>query len=418
MAENIKVVQLKDPTTDEPVSPVVNIGSLYTNNGKRVENLVSYTLAGTDVTIPEIPSIKDEIEAELDYIPKSEKGVASGVATLDQTAKVPAAQLPIVDNLTTNSSTSVLSAAQGKQLKTEIESLKSSVSNGKALVASAITDKGVTTAADATFQQMADNIRKIPSGRIYGTIRYPINGDNTMFDKYPIDSYTTISGIYSVASAYFINTIYLDTAIVGLSYNQDDYYRIKYLFISKNGDIKNITIDGPHDQYNTGRITGYSNNVFKLEYEIYSGKTTLCYKIDKDSGNYSKVGLDECVGTPTLEDSSGYICEYSGSIKLLDAAYYANFIKIINKYKYVTELCYISYSTPLTFSPETYKSNGRVFIVSRGIIIPITTDSDMPYYANIGSKGFTPFDQMIVKIKEHLSDAIILEIQNEYIMPE
>ena len=82
MAENIKVVQLKDPTTDEPISPVVNIGSLYANNGKRVENLVSYTLAGTDVTIPEIPNIKDEIKAELDYIPSTEKGAASGVAPL------------------------------------------------------------------------------------------------------------------------------------------------------------------------------------------------------------------------------------------------------------------------------------------------------------------------------------------------
>lgn len=36
-----------------------------------------------------------------------------------------------------------------------------SVSNGKALVASAITDKGVVTAADATFQQLADNIASI-----------------------------------------------------------------------------------------------------------------------------------------------------------------------------------------------------------------------------------------------------------------
>ena len=46
-------------------------------------------------------------------------------------------------------------------LKTEIDSCFQSVSNGKALVASAITDKGVETAADATFQQMANNINSI-----------------------------------------------------------------------------------------------------------------------------------------------------------------------------------------------------------------------------------------------------------------
>ena len=46
---------------------------------------------------------------------------------------------------------------------TEINSLKSSVSNGKSLIASAITGKGVSTASTATFQQMANNILSIPS---------------------------------------------------------------------------------------------------------------------------------------------------------------------------------------------------------------------------------------------------------------
>ena len=41
--------------------------------------------------------------------------------------------------------------------------LKTSVSNGKSLIASAITDKGVSTASDATFQTMANNIRSITS---------------------------------------------------------------------------------------------------------------------------------------------------------------------------------------------------------------------------------------------------------------
>ena len=45
----------------------------------------------------------------------------------------------------------------------EIESLKTSVSNGKSAIASAITGKGVSTAATATFQTMANNIRQIVS---------------------------------------------------------------------------------------------------------------------------------------------------------------------------------------------------------------------------------------------------------------
>lgn len=43
----------------------------------------------------------------------------------------------------------------------EIPSLKSSVSEGKRQVASAITDRGISTASDASFSTMAANIRKI-----------------------------------------------------------------------------------------------------------------------------------------------------------------------------------------------------------------------------------------------------------------
>nr|DAR24388.1 MAG TPA: hypothetical protein [Caudoviricetes sp.] len=43
----------------------------------------------------------------------------------------------------------------------EINSLKSSVSSGKQLVASAVTGKGVSTAADASFQTIANNINGI-----------------------------------------------------------------------------------------------------------------------------------------------------------------------------------------------------------------------------------------------------------------
>ena len=50
---------------------------------------------------------------------------------------------------------------EGKPLQDILDELFTSVSNGKASVASAITDKGVTTAQDATFAQMAANILSI-----------------------------------------------------------------------------------------------------------------------------------------------------------------------------------------------------------------------------------------------------------------
>lgn len=48
--------------------------------------------------------------------------------------------------------------------QTDVEDLKKFVSDGKELVADAITEKGVETAADATFATMAENIGQIETG--------------------------------------------------------------------------------------------------------------------------------------------------------------------------------------------------------------------------------------------------------------
>lgn len=53
---------------------------------------------------------------------------------------------------------------QNRVITARMDELFGYVSNGKALVASAITDKGVETASDAAFAVMAQNILNIPSG--------------------------------------------------------------------------------------------------------------------------------------------------------------------------------------------------------------------------------------------------------------
>jgi hypothetical protein len=68
----------------------------------------------------------------------------------------------ILDKLTTTDKTDLISAIN--EINTEVESLKTSVSEGKALIASAVTDKGVQTAGDATFATIAANIRSIEAG--------------------------------------------------------------------------------------------------------------------------------------------------------------------------------------------------------------------------------------------------------------
>ena len=68
-----------------------------------------------------------------------------------------------------NSSTS--SIITGSNVQLAIDQLFQSVSNGKSQIASAITDKGVSTSSSASFSTMVSNIRKISTGsgyHIYG----------------------------------------------------------------------------------------------------------------------------------------------------------------------------------------------------------------------------------------------------------
>lgn len=62
--------------------------------------------------------------------------------------------------LNENSSNAIANAAVTKRLN----EVFTSVSEGKVLMASAITDKGVATDATATFEQMAEHIAQIKTG--------------------------------------------------------------------------------------------------------------------------------------------------------------------------------------------------------------------------------------------------------------
>ena len=59
-----------------------------------------------------------------------------------------------------------------------VENCFTSVSNGKSAIASAITDKGISTASDATFQIMATNISNIPAGSTVKTGTTAVSGQN------------------------------------------------------------------------------------------------------------------------------------------------------------------------------------------------------------------------------------------------
>ena len=64
----------------------------------------------------------------------------------------------------------VISIHDFDKMKENISGLEDSVKQGKALVASAITDKNVPTEADATFQNMAENVRQTSGGISFNSL--------------------------------------------------------------------------------------------------------------------------------------------------------------------------------------------------------------------------------------------------------
>lgn len=83
----------------------------------------------------------------------------------------------------------------GFATSSELNSLKTSVSSGKSIIATAVTGKGVNTAADASFQTMANNI-------------------NSIYQLYTGDATATAGDISSGKSAYVNGVKIIGTASV------------------------------------------------------------------------------------------------------------------------------------------------------------------------------------------------------------
>ena len=85
----------------------------------------------------------------------------------------------------------VISIHDYDNMKENISELEDSVKQGKALVASAITDKNVPTEADATFQKMASNIRSIKTEDIFGKInKFTWNIYNSFTRRIEVKNFT------------------------------------------------------------------------------------------------------------------------------------------------------------------------------------------------------------------------------------
>ena len=94
----------------------------------------------------------------------------------------------------------------GYAKSSELNSLKTSVSEGKKLVAAAVTDKGVQTAADSTFQTIASNIKNIPGMKT--DARMGSNNKDTV--DYEWEVYSFDGTTLTITNATTYKTKYMD----------------------------------------------------------------------------------------------------------------------------------------------------------------------------------------------------------------
>ena len=255
----------------------------------------------------------NKIEAGIDGVNKK---VASG-----GTGSTEASAVSIQDTANNFTATNVEGA---------LAELFQSVSSGKSLIASAITDKGVSTSNTATFQEMATNIGNISSTE-GDTTQYSVTynlsnvtSSNTATSVNAGDPYTTT---LTANSGYQLNTpvVTVDGIDVTSKYYLNGAFTINNVF----GNII-ITADA------TEVITG--------------GDLTLNYTFNNETaGNgYGTISLlansDASAGTYTIKyaDDNGALANYA-SICTLTAtngvqANYTHFIKEQMIPKYATKL--------------------------------------------------------------------------------
>ena len=273
------------------------------------------------------------------------------------------------DNLTTTNKTIVGA----------INELKSYVSNGKTLIASAITDKGVETSSTDTFEVIANNISKITTGASNTglILSYGFN-DNVVGSAY--GDIALIGNNSSEVGEFFI---YYSNDNEVLS----DYDAIATLNLVSSNSLKTFSmIEENLIPYSATKIVAVQNGEVKAEYEIPTTKRTMD-ESDKlySFGLLSDIhvdgdGTDETLSNSDLQRALQFFENYGVVMNVVtgDATWDGNSTDVKNLKtvlsNYTTKPYYIVRGNhdvrhecaDLTYWTNNVESNGLYFSVRQG----------------------------------------------------
>ena len=221
--------------------------------------------------------------------------------------------------------------SQINSLKSELQTVKTSVSNGKSAVASAITDKMVSTSDSDSFTTMATNIGKIETA--------PPNGKKWEIANTLSTGYTHISIIYANECFYLFSKLSSSTQLQ--VFINTDPYDYPIAFVDKSSSVSSNAINFVKVVYGKGMFVGY-NSSSKIFYSrdaltwtealsiSNAGFYNLSFSLDRfliysSSGiKYSLDGITWNSGSSTYPFSSSYLLSsniiYNGEYYMLVAA--------------------------------------------------------------------------------------------------
>ena len=227
-----KQVILKDPITGEYLAPM---GGNY--SGGDADTLQSHPasdfLLKSEYTPVDLSEYLKTATADTKYAAASHTHTTGQISDLSAVLAgyAPASHTHEIGNI--------------NGLQNELNSLKSSVSEGKSLVAAAVTDKGVTTAADAAFSVIAANIADIETSMTLTNQNVTVSQSRNIYTfsisvvdpKYIIilprtnDSFGFV--MYGLTA--FLNIIKNEITVVSCNQARDVYAQTKSNVISRSG---------------------------------------------------------------------------------------------------------------------------------------------------------------------------------------
>ena len=202
-------------------------------------------------------------------------------------------------------------------INSEITSLKSSVSNGKSLIAAAVTDKGVPTAASDSFTTMSNNIKSIETKEYSGPA--PLTGILAVGATVTFDSKSWIV-MHNDSNVWYLGFSTVTSSItfgIGDHYSETNLLKTCNSWLSENlsDNALNYCIDVTIDDA-TSKVFVATQSQLETEWDIiknyYVGRLAKAGGVSSGGGNYWISGSYGYY--PRYIDSNALIRSWTGSM--------------------------------------------------------------------------------------------------------